>query len=487
MRYSRIGSARLPRRLDGRFLRERIPFISLTIPHVDRSAQLAASDAVPFSRLAWIAGALGTAAQPHRLVVGFVIALLLWVPGLAWDASVGASIDPPGLLAEPWDDTEQDDAQRTLRRLAVQHVPDSNFEGARIPAADLAAALFTRADELGSDPQAERVAAAARRAASLAPLGNFQALAAAEADACAAIIDGALALDVRPIAAGFRATVIDIPAACAVRSTAFAGVFGAWALLVLAVGAGALARMEAVQISGRGLIRPGAAVAYAVERWSTFLLSWVAPVAIAAVVGIACIAWGFLFRSNFGGWIGAALYIVPLFVGAIAGIALLIAALGTFHAPSAIACDGLSALDASQRGAIYFLARPMLWTIVLGTSLAVVTVGFAILRIIGWAITAFPAVMVELGADGAAPVHALAIAPQHWAIPLDGRSLFIWAWVLLIAIAVAGAAISLIVGTFTRGYLLLREACDGQPTDAVWPFETPLDVSEVPPAARRNA
>ena len=174
---------------------------------------------MPFSRLAWIAGALGTAAQPHRLVVGFVIALLLWVPGLAWDASVGASIDPPGLLAEPWDDTEQDDAQRTLRRLAVQHVPDCNFEGARIPAAELAAALAIRADELGSDPQAERVAAAARRAASLAPLGNFQALAAAEADACAAIIDGALALDVRPIAAGFRATVIDIPVACAVRST----------------------------------------------------------------------------------------------------------------------------------------------------------------------------------------------------------------------------------------------------------------------------
>jgi hypothetical protein len=225
-------------------------------------------------------------------VVGFVIALLLWVPGLAWDASVGASIDPPGLLAEPWDDTEQDDAQRTLRRLAVQHVPDSNFEGARIPAADLAAALFIRADELGSDPQAERVAAAARRAASLAPLGNFQALAAAEADACAAIIDGALALDVRPIAAGFRATVIDIPVACAVRSTAFAGVFGAWALLVLAVGAGALARMEAVQISGRGLIRPGAAVAYAVERWSTFLLSWIAPVAIAAAPSSPATAYG---------------------------------------------------------------------------------------------------------------------------------------------------------------------------------------------------
>jgi hypothetical protein len=44
----------------------------------------------------------------------------------------------------------------------------------------------------------------------------------------------------------------------------------------------------------------------------------------------------------------------------------------------------------------------------------------------------------------------------------------------------------LLVGTFTRGYLLLREACDGQPTDAVWPFETPLDVSEVPAAARHS-
>ena len=37
------------------------------------------------------------------------------------------------------------------------------------------------------------------------------------------------------------------------RSTAFAGVFGAWALLVLAVGAGALARMEAVQLFRRSV------------------------------------------------------------------------------------------------------------------------------------------------------------------------------------------------------------------------------------------
>jgi hypothetical protein len=49
---------------------------------VDSSARTAASDAVPFSRIAWIAGALSSAVQPSRLWVGFLAALLLWIPGL---------------------------------------------------------------------------------------------------------------------------------------------------------------------------------------------------------------------------------------------------------------------------------------------------------------------------------------------------------------------------------------------------------------------
>jgi hypothetical protein len=103
--------------------------------------RIASSDAVPASRLAWIAGALNTAAQPSRLAVGFVVALLLWAPGLAWDAAVGPTIDPPGLLAEPWDDIERADAERTMRRLAAQLVPEVNYEGPRVPAAELAATI----------------------------------------------------------------------------------------------------------------------------------------------------------------------------------------------------------------------------------------------------------------------------------------------------------------------------------------------------------
>jgi hypothetical protein len=38
--------------------------------------------------------------------------------------------------------------------------------------------------------------------------------------------------------------------------------------------------------------------------------------------------------------------------------------------------------------------------------------------------------------------------------------------------------ISLVVGAVTRGYLLMREACDGQPSESVWPFEVPLDASD---------
>ena len=135
-----------------------------------------AAETVPVARLAWIAGALATAAQPGRVAIGFLAAVLLWVPGLAWDRAAGPTVDPPGLLAEPWDDVERDEAQRTLRRMAAINVPEIDFEGAILPAEDLAAVLEARADELGLDPQAERVRAAARRAATLAPLGAFNML-----------------------------------------------------------------------------------------------------------------------------------------------------------------------------------------------------------------------------------------------------------------------------------------------------------------------
>ncbi|MFM9146000.1 MAG: hypothetical protein ACKORL_11780 [Phycisphaerales bacterium] len=131
---------------------------------MERPDRIASSDAVPVARLAWLAGCLTTAAQPARLAVGFVVALLLWAPGLAWDAAVGPTIDPPGLLAEPWEDLERAEAQATMRRISAQLLPDVTFEGAQIPADQLAAALAARADDLADDPAAaERMRTAARR------------------------------------------------------------------------------------------------------------------------------------------------------------------------------------------------------------------------------------------------------------------------------------------------------------------------------------
>jgi hypothetical protein len=450
---------------------------------VNSPERIAASDAVPASRLAWIAGALNTAAQPSRLAVGFVVALLLWAPGLAWDAAVGPVIDPPGLLAEPWDDIEQADAERTMRRLAAQLVPDVSYEGARVPAAELAATLASRAVEAGDDPQADRLLAAARRVRSLAPLGSFQALAAAQADAWSAVIDGTLALDPRPAFAGLRAAAIDVPAACARRDPVFAAAFGAWALLVLAIGAGAFARMECVQSADRGLLDARGALRFAAQRWPSLLMSWVGPVVIAGLVGLLCVAFGLLFRTTAGGWAGALLYVLPLALGAIGGLALVLAALGAPTAPAAVAVDGLDALEASQRGGIYFLARPVWWIVVMLASLAVVAAGLVVLRILGWALTAYPAFMVGIGSGGVAPDHALAVSPARWWLPIGGPSALVWGWVTLFGIAVTGTAISLVAGVATRAYLLLREACDGQPTGAIWPYEVPADVTDrLPPA-----
>ena len=53
---------------------------------------------------------------------------------------------------------------------------------------------------------------------------------------------------------------------------------------------------------------------------------------------------------------------------------------------------------------------------------------------------------------------------------------------MLVAFLVAGAALSLVVGALARGYLALRESCDGQPVDASWPYEVPMDVTDAPRA-----
>ena len=151
-------------------------------------------------------------------------------------------------------------------------------------------------------------------------------------------------------------------------------------------------------------------------------------------------------------------------------------------APAAVACDGLGALDASQRGAIYFLARPILWVATMLVALATVAAGLAILRVFGSAMTALPAAMVDLGAGGTAPMHWLSPSPGRWSVPTDGRSALVWLWVLLASFALTGASLSLVAGALTRAYLALREICDGQPVDAAWPYEVPLDVSEAPRA-----
>jgi hypothetical protein len=230
-------------------------------------------------------------------------------------------------------------------------------------------------------------------------------------------------------------------------------------------------------LDARGALR------FAAQRWTSLVMAWAGPVAIAGLVGLLCVAFGLLFRTTAGGWAGALLYVVPLALGAIGGLALVLAALGAPTAPAAVAVDGLDALEASQRGGIYFLARPVWWIVVMLASLAVVAAGLVVLRILGWALTAYPAFMIGIGSAGAAPDHALAVSPARWWLPVGGPSALVWGWVTLFGIAVTGTAISLVAGVATRAYLLLREACDGQPTGAIWPYEVPADVTDrLPPA-----
>jgi len=64
-----------------------------------------------------VGGAFSTAFQPSRLAAGLLVALLIWLPGLGWDALTGRTLDPTGYTGEPFDDAQQAAVQANLPQL----------------------------------------------------------------------------------------------------------------------------------------------------------------------------------------------------------------------------------------------------------------------------------------------------------------------------------------------------------------------------------
>lgn len=395
-------------------------------------------------------------------------------------------MDATGFIGVPYDDAEQAAVQATLRRLAVEYVPDQVFESARVPADDLAALLQARAASAPDAGARDALLIAAQRAGSLAPVGSFEALLRGEAFAAGLVVDGFLGGSVADAVSGIRMALWEIPCAAWQRDPVFAVVYGLWAALWMTVGAGALARMEALHVAGRHAPTALEGWRFAAGRWSDLVLAWLAPVAIAVVLSVLCMAWGLLFRSEWTGWIGGVLYIVPLTVGMVAGLVLVVGTLGACFAPCAVASDGLDALDASQRGAIYAIGRPGAWVAVVATVAGVAGFGLVVLRLIGAIMTGVSAAAVSAGADpgsvrgGAVLLDALHAAPDGARAVWSGPGVAVAWWVALVSVVVAGAFFSLVWGLFTRGYLLLRQRCDGQPRADIWPFELVTDVADAP-------
>ncbi len=437
------------------------------------------------NRFGWIGGALMPALQPARLVAGFLIALAIWLPGLGWDAMVGPTIDPTGILAEPLGDSDQAAIQATLRRLAGDYAPDAIFEGARVPARELAAVLEASAQQAPDRQSREILLMAAAHADSMAPLGTFEALVLSQSRAASTLMDGITGASPSDLMIGVRLAVWEIPTALWGRDPVFTVVFGLWCVLVLAVGAGALARMEAVQAAGKGTLSAGQGLAFAANRWAELVLAWLAPLGIAAVLALLCVAWGLLFRLEFTAWVGAVLYGIPLVIGTIAGLALAVWALGLALAPAAVVCDGLDALDASQRGAAYAIGRPAAWLACAAIVVVVSSAGLVVVRAIAWVITAFTATTVGMGASLGSSVDSAPVALEYLRFSPDptvstwgGPAIATHWWMGVASALVAGAFLSLLAGLLTRAYLCLRERCDGQEIQDIWPFEFPTDVSD---------
>ncbi len=467
-------------------------------------------DGVDFAqivRFPRILRAVTAAMQPPRLLIALFMVLLLLAVGRTWDSATEPRAHPAGITLGEMPVQDRAAAQETLRRAMRSYVPADDLpegdpdEWALLDARDVLTRVRAgyrerRETEFG---EAQLGRADRRFRSTIAaidesrPRGSFEAVSVHLGAQTVRIVRGVLFLRPIEVFEGFKQTFVDLPRALWRHHLLFTLVYGTFALLVLAVGGGALSRMAACEISGRQKLRVIEAWQFALVHWPRLVLALLLPLLLAAALAVIILLPGVIMNVPGLNIIGALIYGALLILGLLIALLLLVYALGFGLLLPAVACENCDAADAQQRAYAYVLQRPLH---LLGYG-AVAVIGLALgyLVVSLFAVTALNVTADLFGTFTASAAMSQAggfdifnfnpaaasveIAP-NW--HTGTAAWLIGFWQSIVVALVAAYVFSYFFSAATAVYLLMRQTCDGQDPEEIWyPGLVPGTLAPMPP------
>lgn len=445
--------------------------------------------------------AIPAAFQPPRLVLGLLIVAALMTVGRVWDAFAPARVGPAGLTAAPWDSEQEQQAQLTLAaaldryNVGAADRPEGELDAHEVANLVRAAYRGQRETQAGG-PRTQRLKDEAYLATleeidQARPRGIFTATVSHVAGSFNRMIRGLATLRLEDFFGGIRDLFVTTPVSLWEHSWLFTLVYGAFFVILMAVGGGAICRMTAVEIAHGEKLRLQEALDFSVRGWRRLCMSLILPLLIAAFLCALLLVGGFFLMLPWVEVLGGLLYGIALLLGF--GVVFLLVgyALGFSLLVPAVACENCDAADAQQRAYAYVLSRPLHLLGYLVVCFAGLALGFvvaslfavAVLNVTGRlvdAVTANAAVSIAHGFDlfDLSPRREAAIPLQTLSAASASLVMF---WQTVVVCLVAGYVFSYYFGASTIMYLLMRRACDGQEVDEIWePGAVPGTMADEP-------
>ncbi len=251
-----------------------------------------------------------------------------------------------------------------------------------------------------------------------------------------------------------------------------------WILCVWAVFGGAITRMVAVQFARDEKVGLLAALKFSVQRFLSYLLAPLLPIAGIGFFWLLCVLGGWIGRIPAIGEVLIGLFwIVPLFCGLFMALMLVGVAAGWPLMYATISAEASDGFDGLSRAYCYVYGRPWhyLWMVIVAMAFGSVVIFFA------WLVTWL---LVYLGgwsvASGMGLNNAVALFQASaglFGIDVLGGgtdeeyflgSVAVGAWMRLVGLVLVGFIYSYFWSAFTIMYFLLRRSDDGTEFDQVY-------------------
>ena len=446
-----------------------------------------------------------------RLMVALLMLVTLIVVGKCWDSWVDTpTINPQGILvpyALDSDIRKNQDlrpiAQQYRDRLDPDTVDAANLNPEEIFSAVNRGYRSARREAIENEVSAEQLAlddAKARRQLALIesyiPDGPFAAVSKQVSLGVSRLVEGTFTLRPSIIFGTFHELFIQTPAALWQQKPWFTILYGLFALIVVAIGGGALSRMSACEVAGRERLRAVDAYLYALRIWIKLVLTLMLPLIIAGCFAAILILIGaILFNIPVIDVIGGLLYGVNLAIGFVIAFVLLALAFSFIMLLPAVATENCGPADALQRAYAYLLSKPLY------------LLGYVIVALVGLSIGYVVVSLVAVTTLNITGAFTEALAWKNSALSItDGFSIADlqphevdfhdgwhneWAaglisfWQRLVTLLVAAYVVSFIFSSSTVIYLLMRKTVDEQDFSEIWrPGLVPGTLAPMPaPAA----